>query len=227
VTGRPVISFIIPVLNEQDTIGKLLTALEETFPDAERIVVDGGSADQTQDQARQKCSDFIVSESGRARQMNAGAYRARGEYLFFLHADTSLCFTAQDVKYHIEQAPKWGFFPVRLLGSHPFYRVIEYCMNLRSRLTRVATGDQLIYIRRDVFDQLAGYADIVLMEDIECCKRLRQLCRPLIAPLCVETSTRRWQQHGIIRTVVLMWSLRLAYFLGVSPARLGRYYFGR
>ncbi|MFT6051367.1 MAG: rSAM/selenodomain-associated transferase 2 [Halioglobus sp.] len=226
-TGDPVISFIIPVLNEQDCIGKLLTALEANFPDAECIVVDGGSSDQTQDHARQKCSELIVSEPGRATQMNAGAYRANGEYLFFLHADTSLRFTAQDLKYYIEQAPQWGFFPVRLLGSHPFYRVIESCMNLRSRLTQVATGDQLIYIRRDLFDYIAGYADIVLMEDIECCKRLRQLARPLIAPLRVATSARRWQQHGIIRTVFLMWILRLAYFLGISPARLSRYYFGR
>ena len=223
----PRISFVIPVLNEQTIIGELLTHLEETFPDAQRIVADGGSSDQTQVQARQKCSELVDSEPGRARQMNAGAHCANGEYLFFLHADTCLRFTAQDLKYYLEQGPQWGFFPVRLMGSHPFYRVIEYCMNLRSRLTRVATGDQLIYMRRDVFDRISGYADIVLMEDVECCKRLRQLGRPLIAPLRVETSARRWQQHGIIRTVFLMWSLRLAYFLGVSPARLGRYYFGR
>lgn len=217
-------SFVIPVLNEQGRIGPLLQVLAARYPSSQRLVVDGGSSDGTVVEAAAQCCEVISSEPGRALQMNTGAGAACGAYLFFLHADTLPTISEDDLQACLDCGPSWGFFKVRLSGRHWMFRVIERAMNLRSRFTAVATGDQLIFIRREVFEENGGFATIPLMEDIEYCKRLRKKARPLVVRYVVETSSRRWERGGIIPTVVRMWALRLAYFMGVSPARLKAHY---
>jgi rSAM/selenodomain-associated transferase 2 len=218
------VTFIIPVLNEEGRIGPLLEIIETFYPDSQKLVVDGGSADATVAEARPRCHSVIKSEAGRATQMNEGARAATGSYLFFLHADTLPTISDSDLQQCLESGPQWGFFKVKLSGSQRMFRLIEWAMNLRSRLSRVATGDQMIFVRRDVFEKSGGYAPIPLMEDVEYCKRLRRISRPAVLQQAVETSTRRWEQQGIASTIVRMWSLRLAYFLGVSPQRLRGHY---
>jgi len=222
--SSPAFSFVIPVLNEQGRIGPLLQMLMASYPNSERLVVDGGSSDDTVAEAAPLCTQVISCEPGRAIQMNLGAGAATGAYLFFLHADTLPSIGARELQLRLEAGPQWGFFRVRLGGSHWMFRVIEWAMNLRSGLTRVATGDQMIFVRRDVFEKNGGFAVIPLMEDVEYCKRLRRISKPLRLQQVVETSSRRWEQGGIARTVVRMWCLRLGYFLGVSPAYLKDHY---
>jgi hypothetical protein len=125
----------------------------------------------------------------------------------------------------LQQSEKWGFFPVQFNGGHWLLRVIERAMNLRSRLSKVATGDQALYFRKSFFDQLGGFPDIPIMEDIAITKRARRKSKPRVANCRVMTSSRRWQQNGLVKTVLLMWGLRLAYFLGVDPDRLHRFYY--
>jgi hypothetical protein len=153
--------------------------------------------------------------------MNSGAKHASGQYFLFLHADTYLpsgvSLPGDDVE--------WGFFPVKLSGVKWPFRVIEWSMNTRSRISGIGTGDQAIFVREEVFHRLGGYADIPLMEDIDLCRRLKAICPPVLGEYFVETSSRRWEQGGVVRTVLKMWYLRLAYFMGVSPQRLVRQYY--
>ncbi len=218
------ISFVIPVLNEASVIGPLLEKLASDFPDSQRVVVDGGSSDGTVMAARLAGSRLLSSAPGRAVQMNAGARIASGAYIFFLHADTLPTITAAQLQECLAGGPQWGFFRVRLSGSSWMFRTIERAMNLRSRVSGIATGDQMIFIRRELFEQTGGFAAIPLMEDIEYCKRLRREAPPLVISQAVETSSRRWEQRGVVSTIVRMWSLRLAYFLGVSPRCLREHY---
>ena len=218
------VTFIIPVLNEEGVVGPLLQRLVRCYPASECLVVDGGSSDGTVVEASALGCKVISSEPGRAVQMNAGASVARGAYLFFLHADTVPGISAGNLQRILESRPSWGFFAVRLSGGHRVFRIIERAMNLRSMLTAVATGDQLLFVRRELFDSSGGFAPIPLMEDIEYCKRLRKGASPIYVRQAVETSSRRWEQGGLIITVLRMWALRLAYFLGVSPTRLKAYY---
>lgn len=220
------ISFVIPVLNEGDRIGGLLATLAKRFPLAQRLVVDGGSADDTVAHVLAGGSQLLIGEQGRARQMNLGGRAAAGRYLFFLHADTQPPEQLQVIETVLAAEPKWGFAPVRLSGAGRLLRLVEWSMNLRSRITRVATGDQMLFIRADVFESLSGYADIPLMEDVEICKRLRRLSSPAILPSAVVTSSRRWESRGVIATVLQMWALRLAYVCGVPPQALWRFYYG-
>ncbi len=222
--NTPAVTFVIPVLNEEGVIGPLLQRLATCYPTSECVVVDGGSSDATVAEASALRCKVISSEPGRAVQMNAGASAARGAYLFFLHADTVPGISAGDLQCALESQPQWGFFTVRLSGGHWMFRIIERAINLRSMLTGVATGDQLIFVRCGLFNSSGGFAPIPLMEDIEYCKRLRKDASPMCVRQAVETSSRRWERGGLINTVLRMWSLRLAYFLGVSPARLKAYY---
>lgn len=221
------VSFVIPVLNEERRIAVLLRDLRTRFPRCELVVVDGGSEDATVDAATPYCDLLLHSEPGRAAQMNLGAGAARSDYLFFLHADSRPQISAAELDAALAGHPSWGFCRVRLDGGRPLFRVIEWFMNQRSRLTRIATGDQMLFVDRALFDSSGGFDAIPLMEDVAYCKRLRRLAAPAILAPAVVTSSRRWEEGGALRTILLMWSLRLAYFLGVSPATLWRHYYGR
>jgi rSAM/selenodomain-associated transferase 2 len=220
------ISFIIPVLNEEALVGDLLAFLRRRFPSAELVVVDGNSSDNTCEIARASCDQLLEVGRGRARQMNAGAATATGQYLFFLHADTRPGVSEAQLQAYLSGQPGWGFSRVRLDGEEFIYRVIEWTMNWRSRLTRVGTGDQMLFVRKDVWGHTGGFDNIPLMEDVEYCKRLRRLYAPCILKQAAQTSSRRWRQYGVARTVLHMWALRLGYFLGVPPQRLYQSYYG-
>jgi len=221
------ISFIIPVLNEEVALPALLRDLRLRYPCSELIVVDGGSHDRTVAQAMPLCDRLLVCQPGRARQMNLGGQVALSTYLFFLHADSFPGIGAAGLQAYLARRPRWGFCRIRLSGDGACFRVIEWFMNQRSRFTRIATGDQMLFVRSDVFAQVGGFDDIPLMEDVALCKRLRRLGRPLIVQEPVLTSSRRWEESGVLATVVRMWALRLGYFVGVAPATLWRHYYGR
>jgi rSAM/selenodomain-associated transferase 2 len=219
-------SIIIPVLNEAAEITELLQHLQGWREQAEIIVVDGGSSDGSEQLAADLCDSVVRSERGRARQMNAGALLAKGEYLLFLHGDTRLLATADNFFAGAQGAPQWGFCRMRLSGADWRFRMIETAMNLRSRLTRIATGDQCLFVSRQAWHNCGGFADIPLMEDIELSKRLRRLYPPHFVVAGVLSSSRRWEQRGIWSTIVTMWRLRLAYWAGAAPERLHRSYYG-
>ncbi len=222
------LTIIVPVLNEANGID---TALRELLAvtaalRVEILVVDGGSADNTLSLAGAHPVTVVSAPRGRANQMNAGAARARGGYLLFLHVDTRLPQNLGDLAAAwLEARPVWGFFTLRLSGDKWQFRLIEKGINLRSRLFRTATGDQAFYCRRQVFDQVGGFPDIALMEDVALCRTLNKLIPPTMEPASVVTSSRRWEKRGICRTVLQMWALRLAYYSGVSPMRLARIYY--
>lgn len=221
------ISVIIPTLNEADNISLSLDSLQPLRARGhEVILVDGGSIDNTLELARPRVDRIVTSEAGRARQMNAGAARAGGDILWFLHADTLVPEEADRVIDTVVSHRQWvwGRFDVRLSGADLRLRVIERLMNWRSRISGIATGDQGIFISRALFERLEGYADIPLMEDVEISRRLKRHVRPACLGAKVMTSSRRWEQRGIWRTVWLMWRLRLRYALGEDPARLAKLY---
>ena len=221
------LSIIIPCLNEAAGIVSMLESLRPLRArGAEVIVADGGSSDDTAALAAPLADRVVNAPRGRAAQMNAGATFARAEILLFLHAD---CVLPPDAEQLIVAglaggAPQWGRFDVTLDGVHPLLRVVASTMNLRSRLTGIATGDQGIFITRALFARLGGFPALPLMEDIA----LSRLAKRAGAPLClcerIVTSARRWERQGVLRTIVLMWQLRLAYFLGADPARLALRY---
>ena len=219
-------SIIVPVLNEAPILGAALEALLPLREDGhEVIVVDGGSTDGSAARAQDLADVVLNSQRGRAVQMNCGAEAATGEVLLFLHADVRL---PDDAPAYIAAAlrgrPGWGRFDVRLSGTAPVFRLVERLMNLRSRRTGIATGDQAIFVHRDLFRSEGGYASIPLMEDVELCRRLRAVRAPLCLRQQVRVSTRRWERHGILRTILLMWLLRLRFALGADPAVLARHY---
>jgi rSAM/selenodomain-associated transferase 2 len=219
------LSIIIPVLNEASGIVSLLQRLAPLRQrGAEIIVVDGGSGDGTAALAAPHADRVLTTLPGRARQMHAGAQVAAGGALLFLHADTVLPPDADLLMVQALRQHAWGRFDVRLDGAHPMFRVIETMMNLRSRITGIATGDQAVFIRRDAYEALGGFAQQPLMEDIEFSRRARRLSHPACLTQPVHTSARRWERHGIWRTIFLMWRLRLAYFLGADPRRLALAY---
>ncbi len=225
--SRPSLSFVIPVLNEAERIGPLLAQLARDFPTAQRIVVDGGSADGTVAAAMPGCTQLLLGAPGRSAQMNLGGRAASGDYLLFLHADTRPRFAGPELERALAAAPRWGFFPLRLDGRRAVFRLLERGITLRSRLSGIGTGDQLLFLQRELFQDCGGFAAIPLMEDVELCARLRRISRPRVpAGLAVETSSRRWEARGVLRTVLQMWGLRLAYALGAAPARLWRIYYG-
>lgn len=217
----------MPVLNEAASIEGTLRSLSGfRAKGAEVIVVDGGSSDDTLFRARPLADQVLAATRGRASQMNAGASCATGDILLFLHADTHLPeAAAMTMLQTISRGSSvWGRFDVRIEGQHPFFRVIAALMNWRSRLTGIATGDQAIFVRREVFQAIGGYPNIPLMEDIEISKRLKRTSRPLCIRERVATSGRRWEKHGILWTILLMWRLRAAYFWGADPFDLAQQY---
>jgi rSAM/selenodomain-associated transferase 2 len=219
------ISVIIPVLNEELTIGPALQSVLCLEPD-EILVVDGGSTDRTRELAASMGVKVLSSERGRARQMNAGAHLARGEMLLFLHGDTRLPASAlADIRGAMRNpSTAGGRFDIALDGAGWLLKWIGAMISLRSRLSRVATGDQAIFVRREVFARLGGYPDIPLMEDVALSRALKRVGRVACLKSRVITSARRWQTEGVWRTICRMWTLKLLYLLGVSPFRLKRFY---
>lgn len=220
------LSVVIPVRNEAQALPCLLDDLADLrAAGAELILVDGGSSDGTCELALGRVDQLLRTAPGRALQMNAGAAVARGEYLWFVHADTRVSVESlESLQSTLSERPLWGRFDVRLSGPGLALRVIGAMINLRSRLSGIASGDQGIFVARQRFEALGGYAPIALMEDLQLCRRLRALARPRCVRPPLLTSSRRWEQHGIWRTVVLMWCLRLAYYCGASPEKLARQY---
>jgi rSAM/selenodomain-associated transferase 2 len=222
------VSVIVPVLNEAANIVRTLERFQSMRRQGhEVLLVDGGSIDHTVRVAAPLVDGVLQAPSGRARQMNAGAAVARGDILWFVHADTLVAedAVAAVVRGMAHSRRRWGRFDVRLSGQAALLRVVETAMNLRSRITGIATGDQGIFVARALFGDLGGYADIPLMEDVALSRALlRAGHRPLALRQRIVTSSRRWEREGIVSTIVLMWSLRLAYSLGVSPERLVRRY---
>ncbi len=215
----------MPTLNEQFVVETSLIALQKFRSQAELIVVDGGSKDNTLKLARPFVDRIIQTLSGRAIQMNAGAKIAQGEIYLFLHADTYLPETAlTEIIRGINAGKTWGRFEIQLLGKSAWLQVISYCMNLRSRVTSIATGDQVIFVRRDMFMQIGAYPELELMEDIALCKQLKSLSKPLCLKLKVQSSARRWEQFGLWKVILLMWSLRLRYWFGTSTNKLADLY---
>lgn len=226
----PWLSVVIPALNEAAGLPGLLEAMAPwRTRGVEVIVVDGGSHDATPELARGRCDRVLVQAPGRATQMNAGARVARGGVLLFLHADTRLPEQALEalrsaVGPGADPRRLWGRFDVRIVGRARMLPVIAWCMNRRSRWTAIATGDQAIFVRREAFEAVGGFPDQPLMEDIELSRRLRRLGPPACLRGPAETSGRRWESRGVWRTILLMWSLRWAYWRGSSPHDLAQRY---
>jgi rSAM/selenodomain-associated transferase 2 len=217
------LSIIVPCLNEADGIAATLGALAPVRArGAEVIVVDGGSQDATVARAAPLADAVISAKRGRASQMNAGAARARGEILLFLHADTLLPEAADSLVIDGLQRSRrgWGRFDVAFSGRNPLLRVVAALMNARSRWTGIATGDQAIFVTRSLFTAAGGYPDIPLMEDLALSGRLKHFGPPLCLRHRLTTSGRRWEKRGVLRTTLLMWRLRLAYRLGADPRKL-------
>ncbi len=223
---KPSLSVIIPARNEAAALPLLLDDLAGLRAvGAELLLVDGGSQDDTCALARGRVDQLLHCAPGRARQMNQGAAAAHGDYLWFVHADTRVSEQAVNALLAtLQERPVWGRFDVRLSGSGLVLRMIGCMISLRSRITGIASGDQGVFVYRRQFEALGGYAEIPLMEDIELCRRLKRLTRPRCLRPVLLTSSRRWQQHGVWRTVWLMWCLRLAYYCGISPEKLARRY---
>lgn len=226
IKGVKRLAIIIPTLNEGAVIVPLLRMLSPLREQGHEIIVsDGGSTDETCALAEPWVDHLVQGKPGRARQMNAGAAVAQSDWLWFVHADTGLLAPVEDYAQAIIASSRaWGRFDVALDADATIYRVIAKLMNQRSRWSGIATGDQGLFVQRVLFQRLAGFAAIPLMEDIEISRRLKAICRPNSRRLRLLTSARRWQHQGVLRTVLLMWRLRLAYFLGVSPERLQRHY---
>ena len=219
---QPYLSIIVPVLNEAAGLPRLLGELASWRARGDEVlVVDGGSDDDSVAVAGPLCDRVIAAPRGRAAQMNAGAAQARGALLWFVHADSQVDAAARAA---LLAAPAWGRFDVRIDHPARAFRIIEYLMNLRSRLTGIATGDQGIFVRRELFAEVGGYAALALMEDIDLSHRLRRRCAPACLGPRITTSARRWQRRGIARTVLLMWWLRLAWACGVPATRIARWY---
>ena len=219
------LSIIVPVLNEEENVSSFLSHLSALCVDktTEIILVDGGSRDQTVKVALEFGSCQVVSsDKGRANQMNTGAKFAKGNILLFLHVDTQL--SDFSFEQFLSSGKVWGRFDVKLSGRKFIFRIIENFMNFRSKHTGICTGDQAMFVTKVVFDDINGFASIPLMEDVEISARLRKITRPYCLLASATTSSRRWENKGVTRTILLMWRLRLFYFFGVSVEKLAKQY---
>lgn len=223
---RAALCIVVPVLNEADGLADRLQALGRLRERGARVVVvDGGSHDNTLEIARAHADLAFRAPRGRGAQMNAGAAACPADVLLFLHADTQLPDAADGL---IQRAVRgrftWGRFDVHIDSQRPALRIVESAMNLRSRWTGVATGDQALFVQHELFHAIGGFPDIPLMEDIAISHLLLRLGPPACLRERVTTSARRWERYGVLRTILLMWRLRAAYFLGADPARLALKY---
>ncbi len=221
------LSIIVPTLDEAEGIARALAPLQAMRArGVEVVVVDGGSRDATKARAAALCDRVLDAPRGRASQMNAGARASRGDILVFVHADTVLPDRAPELVVQALTAPgcAWGRFDVRIAGGGALLGLVGAAMNLRSRLTGIATGDQALFVRRTAFEAVGGYPAIALMEDVALSTALKRRARPACLRERVVTSGRRWQRGGVLRTVALMGCLRLAYALGADPQLLARRY---
>lgn len=220
-------TIIIPVLNEAKKIRPFLKQLQPFRVRCQIVLIDGGSYDNTAQLSKDLVDTVLVSAKGRARQMNYGSTYANGTILWFLHADTLVPNHAVDeIEKAVEQGVVWGRFDVSISGSHPMLNIIAKMMNLRSRLSGIATGDQGIFVTRSAFQAVNGFAMMALMEDIELSKQLKRLAKPCCLRTKITTSGRRWEQFGVFQTILLMWWLRFNYFCGRNPEVLAELYNG-
>ncbi|MFI3185221.1 MAG: TIGR04283 family arsenosugar biosynthesis glycosyltransferase [Methylococcaceae bacterium] len=225
---KPQLSLIIPVLNEAGQLATRLQALQPLRTCCQLLLVDGGSFDDSAQIAKPLVDQVLHGSRGRALQMNFGAAGAQAEVLLFLHADTCLPDNAvNQILQAVTSGYHWGRFDVSFDSPQPVFKLIAFMMNLRSRLTGIATGDQALFMTRQAFDEVAGFPDIALMEDIAISASLKKRGRPCCLTAKVIASARRWQEHGIVKTILLMWWLRLRYFFGADPADLVLRYYRR
>ena len=221
------LSIIVPTLDEAEHIAQSLQSLSMARSrGAEVIVVDGGSSDATVEAAAPGADRVLRAPRGRASQLTAGARAASGDVLFFLHADST---APEDVDLIVGDAlakggASWGRFDVRIESRRRVLGVVATLMNLRSRLSGIATGDQGIFVSRPLFERVGGFPLLPLMEDIALSRKLKRISRPLCLRHKIVTSGRRWERRGVARTIWLMWRLRLAYYLGADPADLAPHY---
>ena len=223
--GAGALAIVVPMVDEAATLPALLAHLAGwRARGCEVVLVDGGSRDDSVEMARAAGFRVLIAERGRARQMNAGAQACGRALLLFLHADTRLPEAADAMVCAALAVQAWGRFDVHIDGRPRMLRVVAALMNLRSRLSGIATGDQAIFVRREVFEAAGGFPDQPLMEDIELSRRLLRVSRPACLRARVRTSGRRWEQRGVWRTIALMWRLRWAYWRGVPAERLAEAY---
>ena len=222
------ISIIIPILNEASRIPQLTEELKKLDQrSCEIIIVDGGSKDNSVEIAEHAGFKVEKTICGRAHQMNTGAIFATGSVLLFLHADTQIPENVDLlVKKIFSDNPSfcWGYFRVRISGYSKVLLIVGFMMNLRAYLTSIVTGDQVIFVKKKNFFKVGCFPEQLLMEDIELAKKLRGLSPPGCINDHVITSGRRWELHGVWRTIFLMWRLRWDYWRGIPPDKLAEKY---
>lgn len=226
--GAPKLSIIIPCYNDGEALARLLKQLSEyELKNSEIIVINSGQETLSELQASYSHIQFFYSKAGRAKQMNKGAKLANGAFLIFLHADTIL---SDNFQYSLTDivkttTPSWGFFQLNLSNQHWPYRMITWCINKRSKLTSIGTGDQCLWISKELLGSDSPFPELPLMEDVAFCKKLRRLTKPTIQNSPVTASSRRWEENGIFKTILLMWLLRFSFFIGIPTKYLAKLYY--